>query len=134
MATQPGLEASIRFTGVTLLFRVSSLETSMAWYREMFGLQPLRRDKTQGWCELAGAAGNIRIGLRQSDTVTLKGGCVPAWEVEDLEAARRFLEGKKVRFDGPTIELPGLEKLATFYDPDGNSWMLRQDLVRPAGR
>jgi hypothetical protein len=33
-----------------------------------------------------------------------------------------------VRFDGPTIELPGMVKLATFFDPDGNPMMFYQDL------
>jgi hypothetical protein len=54
-------------------------------------------------------------------------------EIEDLDAARARLEASKVRFDGPTIDLPGLEKLATFYDPDGNSWRLRENLRRPEG-
>ena len=33
-----------------------------------------------------------------------------------------------VKFDGPTQEIPGLVKLATFYDPDGNNYMLNESL------
>jgi hypothetical protein len=33
-----------------------------------------------------------------------------------------------VKFDGPTQEIPGMVKLATFFDPDGNAMMFFQDL------
>jgi hypothetical protein len=33
-----------------------------------------------------------------------------------------------VRFDGPTREYPGMVKLATFFDPDGNTLMLYESL------
>ena len=33
-----------------------------------------------------------------------------------------------MRFDGETNEIEGMVKLATFYDPDGNSFMLAQSL------
>jgi CreA protein len=50
--------------------------------------------------------------------------------VEDIEAARRRLEQREVRFDGPTRTIEGLVKLATFYDPDGNTFMLYEDLQK----
>ena len=42
--------------------------------------------------------------------------------------ARTALEEKAVRFDGDTVVIPDMVKLATFYDPDGNAWMLAQSL------
>jgi hypothetical protein len=33
-----------------------------------------------------------------------------------------------VRFDGETREIEGMVRLATFYDPDGNTFMLAQRL------
>ena len=52
------------------------------------------------------------------------------WGVKDIDAARTLLESKKVRFDGPTQEIPGMVKLATFFDPDGNPMMFYQDLQK----
>ena len=51
-----------------------------------------------------------------------------SFAVEDIDAARKLLESKDVRFDGPTRVYDGMVKLATFYDPDGNTLMLFQDL------
>jgi hypothetical protein len=50
--------------------------------------------------------------------------------VKDIDAARSQMERKKVRFDGPTQEIPGMVKLATFFDPDGNAHMLYQSLQK----
>jgi hypothetical protein len=55
---------------------------------------------------------------------------VPTFGVKDLDTARKQLEAKKVRFDGPNIVHEGMVKLATFYDLDGNALMLYQDLQR----
>ena len=53
--------------------------------------------------------------------------------VADIDAARVELEAKGVVFDGDTRELPGMVKLATFFDPDGNRYMLAQSLVDAPG-
>jgi hypothetical protein len=48
--------------------------------------------------------------------------------VLDIATARAGLEGAGVPFDGETQVLPGLVKLATFSDPDGNRFMLAESL------
>jgi hypothetical protein len=48
--------------------------------------------------------------------------------------ARRHLEQHGVRFDGDTYEISGMVKLATFYDPDGNPFMLAEALDGRTGR
>ena len=53
---------------------------------------------------------------------------MPTFTVKDIEAARAHLESLDTRFDGDTYEIDGMVKLATFYDPDGNAWMLAQRL------
>ncbi len=55
------------------------------------------------------------------------GSTVPTFGVTDLDAARGRLEANGVKFDD-TSEVPGMVRLATFYDPDGNPWMLAQVL------
>ncbi|WP_337870048.1 hypothetical protein [Meiothermus sp.] len=37
-------------------------------------------------------------------------------------------ESHRVEFRGPTQTIPGMVKLANFYDPDGNSFMLAETL------
>ena len=48
--------------------------------------------------------------------------------VSDIAAARSYLEGAGVRFDGETRQVEDMVRLATFYDPDGNAIMLAQQL------
>ena len=57
-------------------------------------------------------------------------GSTPTWGVADIDAARASLEGKGVRFDGETQDVSGMVKLAMFYDPDGNPFMLAQNAER----
>lgn len=57
------------------------------------------------------------------------GGPTPTWGVKDVDAARKQLEGRGVKFDGDTLTFPGMVKLATFSDPDGEANMLYQSLA-----
>ncbi len=61
------------------------------------------------------------------------GGATLTFGVKDIDAAREQVEAKGVRFDGPTREIEGLVKLATFYDPDGNTLMFYEGLGAPQG-
>jgi hypothetical protein len=38
------------------------------------------------------------------------------------------MESRGVRFDGDTYEIEGQVRLCTFYDPDGNPFMLAEVL------
>jgi predicted enzyme related to lactoylglutathione lyase len=76
-----------------------------------------------------------RADRRQPVTVTPQGGATLTFGVTDIAAARAHLERHGVRFDGDTREIEGMVRLATFYDLDGNSFMLAQRLDRDeAGR
>jgi CreA protein len=55
---------------------------------------------------------------------------VPTFTVKDIDAARAHLESVGARFDGDTYQIHDMVKLATFYDPDGNAWMLAEQLNR----
>ena len=66
-------------------------------------------------------------GLSQVENPKVRGVTL-TWGVNDIESARKTPEADDVRFHGPTQEIPGMVKLATFYDPDGNTYMLYESL------
>jgi predicted enzyme related to lactoylglutathione lyase len=80
-----------------------------------------------GWCELATSIEGVRLGLGQVEDVKI-GATTPTFGVSDIEAARGHMESRGVSFDGDTHEIEGQVKLCTFYDPDGNPFMLAEVL------
>jgi predicted enzyme related to lactoylglutathione lyase len=72
----------------------------------------------------------LTLGISQVETgAGGPGGATLTFAVEDIAASRGALETQGVRFDGPTQEIPGMVKLATFFDPDGNAFMFSQSLT-----
>lgn len=113
--------------GLTLAFEVKDRKKAASWYQEMLGFTLLYDVAEIGWCELATEVKGVNIGLSEVEAPK-KGGPVPTFGVADIDKARAMLEAKKVRFDGPTNTIPGMVKLATFFDLDGNALMLYQGL------
>lgn len=113
---------------LTLSLHVSDMSASIGWYEEMLGLHLVYKLEEMGWCEMKSPVANVTVGLGQVEEVRKGGGCVPVWGVEDIEKARAYLESKGVKFDGDTITIPEMVRLATFFDPDGNAWMLVQSI------
>jgi catechol 2,3-dioxygenase-like lactoylglutathione lyase family enzyme len=125
-ATQTLTEAPIDYANhLTISCSVSNLDAAIEWYREHLGFETIYKLEDMGWCELRTAWNGISIGLGQSEDPKV-GGTTPVFGVKDIEAARNQLESHGVRFDGETQVIPDMVKLATFYDPDGNPWMLAE--------
>ncbi|MGH7163577.1 MAG: VOC family protein [Planctomycetota bacterium] len=116
--------------GLTCAMAVKDMKASIDWYRDRLGFRLLYQAEQMGWCELATPVERVNVGLSQVEKPEVKGGATLTFGVKDIEAARKTLEAGKVRFDGPTQTIPGMVKLATFYDPDGNKLMLYQDLAK----
>ena len=114
--------------GLTCALQVRDLEAGIAWYRDVLGFSLLYHMAEMGWCELATAVDRVNVGLSQVEDPEVKGGATLTFGVRDIDAARSRLEEQDVRFDGETQTIPGMVKLATFYDPDGNKLMLYEDL------
>lgn len=112
---------------LTISIGVSDLDRAIEWYKDTLGLELVYKLDQHGWCELSTATKGVTIGLGQNEDFKT-GGATPTFGVLDIDAARKHLESKDVRFDGETYEIEGMVKLATFYDPDGNSFMLAQSL------
>ncbi len=111
---------------VTISTNVSNLDRSIEWYGKAFGFELIYKLDEYGWCELATPIKGVSIGLSVSDEP--KGGMSPHFTVADIEAARKHLEKVGAQFDGETTTIEGMVKLASFKDPDGNSFGLAQPL------
>jgi catechol 2,3-dioxygenase-like lactoylglutathione lyase family enzyme len=113
---------------MTAAIAVSDLQRSLTWYRQVLGFDPIYTLDDWGWAELRTSIEGVNLGIGQSETIDPAGGATLTFGVRDIGAARRHLEGHDVRFDGETREIEGMVLLATFYDPDGNTFMLAQRL------
>ena len=119
MALQIGSE-------LTCSMGVTSIDASIAWYERVMRCKLLYRADEIGWCELATPMPGVNIGLSQVEAVTQGGGATNVFEVADIAAAKAHLDSEGVRQDGDIQHIPGLVKLLTFYDPDGNAFMFSQ--------
>jgi len=94
---------------------------SRAFYVDTLGLRPDETGDSEFW------VGQQCFGIYEPTTFGME--FAPqktahiAMHVEDIEAARKELEGKGVEFDGETLDT-GVCHMAFFHDPDGNALML----------
>ncbi len=113
---------------VTASMGVTSLDKSIEWYGEVLGFALLYRADEIGWCELSTHMAGVNVGLSENQEVQQGGGATNVWSVTDIEAAKAHLDAHDVRQDGAIQTIPGLVRLLTFYDPDGNAMMFAQSL------
>lgn len=116
---------------ITIALSVKDRKRSAAWYAEHLGFSVVAAVDEIGWTELSTATPGVILGLGDAEQPS-PGNCVPVFGVADLDAARAALESRDVRFDGETITVEGMTKIATFYDPDDNALMISEDLTGSA--
>jgi predicted enzyme related to lactoylglutathione lyase len=114
---------------LSIAVSVSDLDRAIAWYRDALGFEVEGRSDEIGWAELTTPYPGVTLGLARADEGFRVGGTTPTFGVRDLDAARARLERRGTRFDGETVVYEGMVKLASFYDPDGNAFMLAQNLA-----
>jgi catechol 2,3-dioxygenase-like lactoylglutathione lyase family enzyme len=119
---------------MTAALGVSDIDRSIAWYRDVLGFELIYKLDDWAWAELRSPIAEVNVGIGQTEEVEPRGGATLTFGVADIDAARASLEAHDVRFDGETSEVPGMVRLATFYDPDGNTFMLAQRLDSPEAR
>ncbi len=125
------MASTLRYVpGLTISMQVKDRKASTAWYRDVMGFTFLYDVEEIGWAELATEVPGVNVGLSEVEKPKTGAGPVPTFGVQDVDAARKILEGKGVRFDGETMTIPGMVKLATLFDPDNNALMLFQDLSK----
>jgi len=116
--------------GLTCAINVTDLDAGIAWYRDVLGMNLLYRVDEIAWCEFESPVARVNVGLAQRESVVQGGGATLTFGVTDIEAAQKVLDAAGVRQDGPIQDIPGMVRLLTFYDPDGNALMLYQDLMQ----
>lgn len=111
---------------LTASMGVTDLDRSIRWYEKILGCALMYRVDEIGWCEMQTHMDGVRIGLSQNQSVVQGGGATNVWSVADIEAAKAHLDAHDVRQDGGIQYIPGLVKLLTFFDPDGNAMMFAE--------
>ena len=116
----------------TCAVNVHDFNAASKWYQDVLGFTPMYELPDIGWGEFCTNVPGMTVGLSQvepgSNDAPGPGGATLTFGVVDIDKSRALLEAKGVRFDGETREIPGMVKLATFFDPDGNTFMLAQGL------
>jgi predicted enzyme related to lactoylglutathione lyase len=113
-------------TELTCSMGVTDLDRSIEWYGRIMGCTLLYRVDDIGWCEMATAMPGVNIGLGLREAVVQGGGATNVFEVADIVAAKAHLDAHGVAQDGDIQHIPGLVRLLTFFDPDGNAFMFSQ--------
>jgi predicted enzyme related to lactoylglutathione lyase len=103
-------------------------KAASSWYVETLGCTVEFQSDDAGMSFLKSPVDNVYLDLSQVESPAAGGGATLVWGVADADAARRSLEALGVRFDGATREFGGMVRLATFFDPDGNTLMIYQSL------
>ena len=112
---------------ITIALSVTNRAASAAWYKKHFGFEEKFSIDEAGWTELATRTPGVTLGLGDAQEVA-SGNTMPVFGVADFDASRKALESAGVKFDGDTIEVEGMVKVAGFFDPDGNGLMIAQDM------
>jgi len=115
----------VNVTGVDFIaIPTQDFDRAEAFYGDVLGLE-----RSKQWGEMPARefeTGSLTIALMQSDAfgMTFSPHSHPvAFQVDDVEAARKDLEEKGVEFGADTMD-SGVCHMAHFRDPDGNVLML----------
>ena len=104
---------------------VSDFERALAFYEGTLGFTAERKDVQFGYASFATA--DVRFAIVQAGDSDLVGRHTGiGFGVEDLIASHRDLAGKGVEFTMPPEKQPWGGFMATFSDPDGNTFYLDQ--------
>ena len=109
--------------GLTCSLGVTNLDRSIAWYQDALGFELLYRRDDIAWCELSTGVDKVNVGLSERQEAGGAGGATLTFGVVDLGAAKAELDAKEIRRDGDIMEIDGLVRLLTFFDPDDNALM-----------
>jgi catechol 2,3-dioxygenase-like lactoylglutathione lyase family enzyme len=101
---------------------VSDMDRAVSFYRDVLGLQLMRRDG-DNWSVFD--AGGRQFALHQAleGRPVSPGGATAVFSVDDLDRARGMLADRGVEF-GHEGDVAGYARFASFKDPEGNTVQL----------
>jgi predicted enzyme related to lactoylglutathione lyase len=108
-------------------YQVKDIDAAKKFYGDVLGLKKIF--DMGGWCEFSHSEGAASIGLNAQREDDERGATV-VLKVVDLARAQKELKAKGVKFEGEVHEVPGVVRIATFRDPDGNRLQLCQVLMQ----
>ncbi len=103
--------------------QVADLDRAVAFYSETLGMEVESVNQDLQWARIKPGIAGVTIGLgvgEPGSEVKGSGSVSINLGVNNLDETREILEGKGVEFLGPTLEIPGVVRLADLVDPDGN--------------
>jgi catechol 2,3-dioxygenase len=105
-----------------VFYWVADMERAVGFYRDLLGLELVRRD-ADSWAQFD--AGGRRFALHQAGEgqPVSAGGATAVFSVTDLDAARALLADRGVR-SSHEGDVEGYARFASFLDPDGNTFQL----------
>ena len=116
--------------GVVFYF-VTDWERAKAFYGETLGMKEVYSTDEGGWAEYATNSDvNLAIHRTRPGQEVTPGGGTAIFDVADAEQAKADLEARGVAFAGELRDIPGITRLGTFLDPDGNKLQIVQDLTK----
>lgn len=113
---------------------VADIEKAKKFFTESCGLEMTMGSSAEhGWLEFVGQEGGMVLGVGQArkenqDAVGVN--AVVTLTVDDIVATKNSMEKKGVVFVGDIMEVPGHVKMATFVDPDNNTFQLVQEIEK----
>jgi predicted enzyme related to lactoylglutathione lyase len=114
-----------------LLIQVSvhDVDSSIEWYTEVLGWELEERWDDGTWARIIMPDSTI-LGLGQAPegAPTGSGSMSLNVTVADIDHARKMLEARGATFDGPTLTIPDVVRLATITDENGIRIRLAQDI------
>ena len=114
------LIARVDFVGLS----TQDLPKAVEFYEQTLGLQRSVYLEERNYAEFE--TGNVTLSVIDAEKMGLRHsvrGQAIALHVQDVQAARKTLEGRGVEFQGDTFDT-GVCHMAFFSDPDGNPFML----------
>jgi predicted enzyme related to lactoylglutathione lyase len=94
------------------------MDEAVAFYRDVLGLDLTARFG-EDWSEFD--VGGSRVALHGSRGMAPPNeGATVVFEVDDLDATMRALQGRGVRFEGEVTEVPESGRFVSLRDPAGN--------------
>ena len=109
---------------VVVQLAVSDLDRAVKFYTETLGMELELEIEELRWAKIKTAVSGLTLGLGESKDTQGSGTVSVNLAVPDADRARAMLEGRGVKFQGETTDIPGVVRLADFQDPDGNRFRI----------